>query len=123
MFAVARYASDEGEEYQNNFLISDRSRKRSWGFGFGYDKLGYTFLGGPVSTTDQESHQLTLNSAVTIGENFQIVINGTSCEYNATSTGTTETLEGILAEINSQVSSNYYSYISGSTIYIRNRTL
>ena len=41
MFAVARYASDEGEEYQNNFLISDRSKKRSWGFGFGYDKLGY----------------------------------------------------------------------------------
>ena len=46
MFAVARYAADQTDEwYKNNFIISDRSSKRNWGFGFGFNILGYSFLG------------------------------------------------------------------------------
>ena len=46
MFAVARYAGDQTDEsYKNNFVISDRSAKSNWLFGFGYNILGYTLLG------------------------------------------------------------------------------
>ena len=34
MFAIARYASDEDELFKNNFVISDRSTKKSWSIGF-----------------------------------------------------------------------------------------
>ena len=53
MFAVARYAADEDEWYKNNFVISTRSLKNSWGLGFGYQTIGYTYLGGASQHPEQ----------------------------------------------------------------------
>ena len=45
MFAVARYAADQADEwYKNNFIISDRSAKNNWAFGFGTMFSDFHFL-------------------------------------------------------------------------------
>ena len=48
MFAVARYASDEGQSYKNNFIISDRELLWSYGAGWAFGFLGTTKLVSPT---------------------------------------------------------------------------
>jgi hypothetical protein len=121
MFAVARYAADEEEWYKNNFVISSRS-KNSWAMGFGYQRIGYTFLGGPVSTRDRETHTINLsNGSITNGEVFSITHGGATATYSATSDDITEGMNGIVSAINSEFFDTFYSSRNGSTIFVYTR--
>ena len=91
MFAVARYAADQADEwYKNNFIISDRSSKNNWAFGFGNDVLGFSLLGkeslNVVSRLTYEAHELFIPSTVSIDEVFQVTIGGIDCNFTATTT-------------------------------------
>ncbi|MDA0343857.1 MAG: hypothetical protein O3B07_06670, partial [Verrucomicrobia bacterium] len=121
MFAVARYAADEEEWYKNNFVISSRS-KNSWAMGFGYQRIGYTFLGGPVSTRDRETHTINLsNGSITNGEVFSISHGGATATYSAISDDVTEGMNGIVSAINSEFFDTFWSSRNGSTILVYTR--
>ena len=112
MFAVARYAADQTDEwYKNNFIISDRSAKRNWSFGFGYDVLGSTFLGreswNVVSQLTYESHELFIPSTVSIDEVFRVTIGGVDCNFTALTTVKSDAIDGIALAIASEFPSTF----------------
>ncbi|MEL0099327.1 MAG: hypothetical protein VW907_07220, partial [Opitutae bacterium] len=128
MFAVARYAADQTDEsYKNNVIISDRSAKNTWGFGFGFDRLGYTILGVEgleyVSRFSQEMHDIFIPSDVSIGEVFRVTISGTDCNFTAASTVKADVVDGIGASITSQFPAVFYISKSSDRIRIQSRAV
>ena len=121
MFAVARYASEDAGKV-SNYVISDRI-KRPWHFGFGQNSIGFTVFGGAISTSVREEHYISLvDSTVSIGESLEVATGSISCVFTTTTTDVADALNGLLNEINSELSTSHNSFLSGSRIIIRNRT-
>ena len=121
MFAVARYAADEDDWYKNNFVISSRS-KSSWAMGFGYQRIGYTYLGGAVTSRDRETHIIIIpNGEIINGEVFSITHGGATASYSTISDDFSEAIDGIVSAIISEFSDTFICYKSGSSIIVMTR--
>jgi hypothetical protein len=112
MFAVARYAADQADEqYKNNFIISDRSGKNNWAFGFGWDILGFSQLGkeslNSVSRLTYETHELFIPSTVSIDEVFRVTIGGVDCNFTALTTLKSDIFDGVALAIASEFPSTF----------------
>jgi len=126
MFAVARYAADEEEWYKNNFVISDRSAKNTWLFGFGYNILGFTLLGWEgwenVSRVTQEMHDILIPGAVAVDDVFRVTISGTDCNFTATSNVKADIFTGIGDAIESEFPTVFNIFKWADRIRLTSRT-